>query len=71
MNDAATTGPIVVDLTNVDGDTGMSKTNVSELNDGTAVSYDELIDFNGYINVHNSGSDIGTLVAQGNIGSNG
>ena len=38
MNYAATTGPIDLDLTNVDGDTGMSKTNASSLNDDTAVT---------------------------------
>ncbi|MCH8233035.1 MAG: CHRD domain-containing protein [Bacteroidetes bacterium] len=71
MNYTATTGPIDLDLTNVDGDTGMSKTNASSLNDDTAVIYDELINFNGYINVHNSATDLGPLVVQGNIGSNG
>ena len=35
------------------------------------VIYDELINYNGYINVHNSATDLGPLVVQGNIGSNG
>ena len=64
------TGGIVLDLNNVDGATGQSITEVDTLNDGTSVSYSELIDFNGYINVHLSSSDLATLVAQGDIGQN-
>jgi hypothetical protein len=33
-------------------------------------SFDELIDFNGYINIHESNAAIGNVVSQGNIGSN-
>lgn len=69
-NTAAEGGGIVVDLTAVDGATGMSETIIEALNDGTAITYDELIDFNGYVNVHLSTSDLATLVAQGDIGQN-
>ena len=69
-NDAATTGPIAVTLTNVDGETGISKTQVSQLNSGTATTYAELTEYNGYINVHLSSDQLATLIAQGNIGSN-
>ena len=70
MNTAVEGGGIVIDLTNVDGGSGMSMTNVKEKNDGTPITYDDLIDFNGYINVHNSANDLGTLIAQGDIGQN-
>lgn len=69
-NDAATGGTIAIDLNNVNGASGMSRTNVAAFNDDTPVTYGELIDYNGYINVHNSSTDLGTLIAQGNIGSN-
>lgn len=69
-NDAATGGGIVIDLNNVDGATGKSVTSVDALNDGTAISYDELISFNGHINVHESATNLATKIAQGNIGSN-
>ncbi len=69
-NDAATGGGILISLSNVNGATGTGATSVSMLNDGTAVTYDELIIFNGYINVHLSDMDLGTLIAQGDIGSN-
>lgn len=69
-NTAAQGGGIVIDLNDVDGATGISKTNISKKNDGTAISYDEMENFNGYLNVHLSSSALGTLIAQGDIGQN-
>lgn len=69
-NDAATVGGIVISLSNVNGASGIGATSVAMLNDGTAITYDQLIVFNGYINVHLSDMDLGTLIAQGDIGSN-
>ena len=70
MNTAAEGGDIAISLTAVDGSTGMSETIIESLDDGTAISYDQLLDFNGYINVHLSSSDLATLIAQGDIGQN-
>lgn len=69
-NTAAEGGGIAIDLASVDGSTGMSLTNVTELNDGTAISYDELISMDGYINVHLSESQLQTIVSQGDVGQN-
>jgi hypothetical protein len=69
-NSASETGPIAIDLSNVKGDTGRSVTQVTEKNDGTPITYDELIVYDGYINVHLSSGNLGTLIAQGDIGSN-
>ena len=70
LNTAAEGGEIAIDLEAVDGPTRRSLTNVTQTNAGTAVSYDDLIDFDGYINVHASTDDLGTLLAQGDIGQN-
>lgn len=70
MNDVVTTGPIIFTFTDVDGDTGISKTNVSQLDDATPFGYVDVLEVNGYINIHLSAVDLGTLVAQGNIGAN-
>jgi hypothetical protein len=70
MNTAAEGGGIQISLTSVDGGTGISYTNVSQKNDETTITYDDLIEFNAYINVHNSSMDLGTLIAQGDIGQN-
>ena len=70
MNTAAEGGGIVIDLTNVDGDTGISETIISQTNDGDDITYAALIEFDGYINVHNSPTDLGTFLTQGDIGQN-
>lgn len=69
-NDAATGGGIVLDLKNVNGATGMSVTSANALRDGTAITYDALIAYNGHINVHESPTNLATRIANGNIGSN-
>ncbi len=69
-NSAEEGGAIAVSLTNVDGDTGLSKTSVMALDNNIEVTYDELIAFDGYINVHLSPEELGTIVSQGNIGAN-
>ncbi|MBT0810468.1 hypothetical protein KIH41_04155 [Litoribacter ruber] len=69
-NSVAEGGPIVVDLTSVDGSTGRSQTRVTMFDNGTPVTYEELITYNGHVNVHLSMEDLATLIAEGNIGSN-
>ena len=70
FNTAAEGGDIALTFEPIDGSTGMSTTTFSTLNDGTAISYSEVINFDGYINVHLSADDLGTLIAQGDIGEN-
>ncbi len=70
LNSVAIGGGIAIDLTSVNGATGKSETSVKRLNDGSAITYEGLLNFNGYINVHESASNMATLIAQGNIGSN-
>ena len=67
-NTAAEDGEIAVRLKETVG--GKSSTNVSELEDGTIITYDELIQFDGYVNIHASFSQISVFVAQGDIGQN-
>jgi Cu/Zn superoxide dismutase len=70
MNTAVQTGGIAFTFKPVDGNTGVSATNVSKLNDGTAFGYDQVLTYNGYINFHKSATEITVLVAQGDIGQN-
>lgn len=70
MNSAAEGGDIVIDLDAVDGATGMSTTEISETNGGTAIMFEDLVAYDGYINVHKSAEDLTTLMAQGDIGEN-
>ncbi len=70
LNTAAEGGGIAINLSNVDGESGLSFTNISQKNDMSVITYSELTAYNGYINIHNSSSDLGTLIAQGDIGQN-
>lgn len=70
QNPAADGGPILLDLNAVSGSTGMSKTQVTALNDGTPVTFDDLVILNGHVNVHLSSENLATVVSRGNIGIN-
>lgn len=70
MNTAAESGDIIFTFNPVDGNTGMSMTNVAALDDDTAFGYDQVLEVDGYINIHLSADDLGTIVAQGDIGQN-
>jgi uncharacterized surface protein with fasciclin (FAS1) repeats len=64
-NSASETGGIEYYLTPIDG-SGGGGTSARVID----VPFDELTDFNGYINIHESVANLGTVVSQGNIGSN-
>ncbi|WPY98517.1 hypothetical protein [Christiangramia sp. OXR-203] len=70
FNTAAEGGDIAITLGSVNGDTGESSVTFNSLDNGTPITYEELIDFDGYINVHFSSSELSTLIAQGDIGQN-
>ena len=52
-------------LNNVDGSTGKSETDVKSLTGGDNITYTELIEYDGSINIHKSDSELETIVAQG------
>ena len=70
FNTAVEGGGIAITLGTVDGSTGESSINITSQDDGTPVTYDQLLQFDGYINVHQSTDDLGTLLVQGDIGQN-
>lgn len=70
QNNAATGGGIAFTFNPVNGDTGMSSTQVERLDNSNSITYDQILTYNGYINVHLSATQLGTIVSQGNIGSN-
>jgi hypothetical protein len=47
----------------------VSETVVTQLNNGTAISFVEMMTFDGHLNVYESPTD-GTVIAQANIGAN-
>jgi hypothetical protein len=69
-NTAVEGGPIVISLKPVDGTTGTSTTIVQTTDAGTRVTYEDLLRFDGHVNVHLSESQLDVIVAQGDIGQN-
>lgn len=63
-------GDVVVTLEPVQQDTGRSITHVEMLDDETPVTYEDLLTYDGHINVHLSETDMETIISQGNIGAN-
>jgi len=70
MNTAAEGGGILYTFEPVDGTTGMSRSNLAMLDDGTAFDYEDVLTVDGYVNVHLSMDNLATIVAQGDIGQN-
>lgn len=62
-------GPIVRTLSDVDGTTGKSYTNIPSLNSGIAITYDNWLLYDGYINIY-QGSIFGSVICNGNFGKN-
>jgi len=62
-------GPIVKTLGTVDGTTGKSYTDISELNSNLAITYANWLVYDGYINIYTNANE-GTVICNGNIGSN-
>jgi hypothetical protein len=63
-------GPVVKELNNVDGTTGKSYTNIKKLDNGVAITYDNWLVYDGYINIYQSSLIIDNIICHGNIGSN-
>lgn len=64
-------GPVKVTLSNVDGTTGKSYTNIRTLDDETVViNYDNWLVYQGYLNIYLESVLTGSVISQGNIGSN-
>jgi hypothetical protein len=63
-------GGIVYTFNPVDGTTGISKSNVAALDDGTPFGYKDVLKYDGHVNVHLSAEQLDVYVAQGDIGVN-
>lgn len=69
-NTAAEGGPIVISLNSVDGTTGTSTTLIQRDDSGNPVTFEELMEYDGHLNVHLSEDELNVIVAQGDIGQN-
>ena len=62
-------GPVVKTLNSVDGATGKSYTNLRTLDNGTPISYDDVLVYDGYFAIHESALLMANVLCQGNIGT--
>jgi len=70
VNSVEEGGGMVVILEPVHGGSGISNTHVEMMMDETAVTYDDLLVYDGHINVHLSEAQMDVIISQGNIGTN-
>ena len=60
-------GPLTRTLDSISGTSGKSYTNIRTLNDGTVVTYANLLVYDGYIAIQQSGAS-NSIICEGNIG---
>jgi hypothetical protein len=63
-------GPVVKALNDVDGTKGKGYTNIKDLDSGLAITYDNWLVYDGYINIYLASVSIDNIICHGNIGSN-
>jgi hypothetical protein len=63
-------GPVVKTLNAVEGTTGKSYTNIRKLESGIAITYDNWLVYDGYLNVYQTAVSLNNVICHGNIGSN-
>lgn len=63
-------GPVVCTLSDVNGTTGKSYTNIRKLNSGITITYDNWLVYDGYINIYQNSVSYDNIICHGDIGSN-
>lgn len=63
-------GTIRKTLSNVNGTTGKSYTNIRKLDSGTEITYENWLVYVGYINIYQTSIVRANIISQGNIGTN-
>lgn len=69
-NTANIGGGIVVHLNDIDATTGKSETTLAKLDNGEAISYDELSEFLGYLSIEGKDFNTGEFYAYADLGPN-
>ena len=63
-------GGVALILEPVDGTTGKSETQFTELADETSLNFEELLIFDGHIRIHQDAGNMGVVLTSTNIGQN-
>lgn len=70
LGSTANPGAATITLEVIDCDCESSTTIVTTLDDGTPITYEQLIQYNGHISIHQNADHMEVILAQGNIGPN-
>lgn len=70
FNNVATGGEIAITLEPIDCDCESSSTIITTLDDGTPITYEQLLKFDGHIKIHQNEEHLEIIITQGNIGTN-
>lgn len=70
FNNVATGGEIAITLEPIDCDCESSSTIVTTLDDGTPITYEQLLKFDGHLKIHQNEEHLEIIITQGNIGAN-
>src|SRR5690606_25855138 len=61
LNNALQGAPVAIPLNKIECDCENSITIVTKLDNGQAISYEELVNFNGYVDIHRSESEMDVI----------
>tara|TARA_R110002051_G_scaffold274335_1_gene335067 strand:- start:19 stop:471 length:453 start_codon:yes stop_codon:yes gene_type:complete len=70
FNNAETGGKVAITLEPIDCDCESSSTIITTLDDGTPITYEQLLKFDGHIKIHQNEEHLEIVITQGNIGAN-
>ena len=70
LGSTANPGEATITLEVIDCDCESSTTIVTALDDGTPITYEQLLKYNGHISIHQNADHLEVILAQGNIGAN-
>jgi len=69
-NNAETGGSVAITLAPIECECEASTTIVTTLDDGTPITYEQLMEFDGHLSIHQNGEHLEIIIVEGNIGSN-
>jgi|TARA_R110000796_G_scaffold99457_1_gene207586 hypothetical protein len=70
FGDAGSNGEVAITLEPIDCDCESSSTIITTLDDGTPITYDQLMKFDGHIKIHQNEDHLEIIITEGNIGAN-
>ncbi|MCM4169335.1 hypothetical protein KCTC52924_00599 [Arenibacter antarcticus] len=70
LGDKTNPGAVAITLEYIDCDCESSSTVIKTMDDGTAITYEQLLKLDAHISIHQNADHLEIILAQGNIGAN-